>query len=412
MPEIKNIASQILKRKLKFYLAYLSIVVLVITATTALSTSIIYAQTANLWNISRNTSTNDLDFYLTSNGPTGSSLQLKSNGTTKIRNIYDLDDSTNTYFLDPNSSSRLNSLSVDKLGIGAAPSSNFEIWGGSSPNALVTFGVSGGAGTDKIFRILSDTPNAETLTFTRDGNLGLGITNPTQKLEVNGPAVIGTSTLGRLNIRSLDANTVTLRPSVANGDILISDDSGIAARGTTFGNGGSVGIRTGTPTSDLHIKQFSNGQYNGGITLERSDTGNRAAFIIGGDNRLYMFSGSGYATVSDTGYLTSSGGGAFSSKSLKENYSTIDNNEILEKIDKLPIMKWNYINSKGSNTHIGPFAEDFYEAFGLNQDEKDTISYSDETGVALAGVKALSEKVKKQQEEIDMLKKEIENLKR
>lgn len=61
---------------------------------------------------------------------------------------------------------------------------------------------------------------------------------------------------------------------------------------------GKVGIRTsGPPASDLHIKQSGNSQYNGGITLERADTGDLSAVFLGGDNKLYLMSGGGYMTV-------------------------------------------------------------------------------------------------------------------
>lgn len=79
----------------------------------------------------------------------------------------------------------LNTAGNFGLGIGT-PASKLEVWGGSSPNALVTFGVSGGSGNDKIFRIISDTPNTETFTFIRNGFLGLGVSNPVQKLDAAG----------------------------------------------------------------------------------------------------------------------------------------------------------------------------------------------------------------------------------
>lgn len=61
---------------------------------------------------------------------------------------------------------------------------------------------------------------------------------------------------------------------------------------------GKVGIRTsGPPASDLHIKQSGNSQYNGGLTLERADTGDLAAVFLGGDNKMYLMSGGGYMTI-------------------------------------------------------------------------------------------------------------------
>jgi len=57
-------------------------VILIVAAFSSAYYSVIYAQ--NPWNLQRNTSTNDLDFYLNSNGISGANVQLKSNGTTRI----------------------------------------------------------------------------------------------------------------------------------------------------------------------------------------------------------------------------------------------------------------------------------------------------------------------------------------
>ena len=87
--------------------------------------------------------------------------------------------------------------------------------------------------------------------------------------------------------------------------------------------------------------------------------------------------------------------GAFSNPSdrnLKENFRDLNGEDILGKINDLNIQSWNY-KSQGTNiTHIGPVAQDFYQAFHLGDSNK-SISTIDPAGIALVGVQALSKRM-------------------
>jgi len=72
---------------------------------------------------------------------------------------------------------------------------------------------------------------------------------------------------------------------------------------------------------------------------------------------------------------------------LKNNFFEINETEILEKLSKLDIKKWTYKNRQKEN-HIGPTAQDFYEIFGLGNNNK-SISTIDADGISLAAIKAL-----------------------
>jgi len=78
-----------------------------------------------------------------------------------------------------------------------------------------------------------------------------------------------------------------------------------------------------------------------------------------------------------------------SSRALKENILNIDTTQVLDKIANLGVYTWNYIKENDAVTHLGPMAEDFHEAFGLNGDKTDKISYTDISGVALAAIQEL-----------------------
>ena len=77
-----------------------------------------------------------------------------------------------------------------------------------------------------------------------------------------------------------------------------------------------------------------------------------------------------------------------SDKNLKENFTKVNGEELLEKIEDLPITEWNYKNEGESVKHIGPTAQDFQSAFGVGSDDK-SISTVDPSGIALAAIKEL-----------------------
>lgn len=81
------------------------------------------------------------------------------------------------------------------------------------------------------------------------------------------------------------------------------------------------------------------------------------------------------------------------SKEYKENHEAVNDNEILEAVEKLPVAKWNYkIAGQPEGPHIGPYAEDFKELFGVGDGK--TIANVDMFGVMLSAIKALSARVK------------------
>ncbi len=102
-------------------------------------------------------------------------------------------------------------------------------------------------------------------------------------------------------------------------------------------------------------------------------------------------------------YLTT--GGAWtnaSDRNKKENFITLDGADILDRICRLPITRWNYKGEQIINTHIGPMAQDFYKMFHTGNDSL-AISSIDPAGVALVGVQQL-------QKENEALKLKLEKL--
>ena len=96
------------------------------------------------------------------------------------------------------------------------------------------------------------------------------------------------------------------------------------------------------------------------------------------------------------GLLTGLGAvGVGSSRDLKTDKTPIDEDEVLEKVERLPVEAWRYKPGLGLNDkpHIGTYAEDFRDTFGLGDGK--TLNLMDTTGVLMASVKSLSKKVKK-----------------
>ena len=73
----------------------------------------------------------------------------------------------------------------------------------------------------------------------------------------------------------------------------------------------------------------------------------------------------------------------------------IDHEETLSKVEKLPVERWRYKEGLGlgDRDHIGVYAEDFTEEFGVGDGE--TINYLDAIGIGLSATKGLAERVHK-----------------
>ncbi|MEO2267248.1 tail fiber domain-containing protein [Pseudoalteromonas sp. YIC-656] len=142
-----------------------------------------------------------------------------------------------------------------------------------------------------------------------------------------------------------------------------------------------------------------------GAATWKTGTYNNSFFIVSpqGDGQEFE--------VDLQGNLTTSGtvNGA-SSRAIKENIANVDVSSVLDKLATLDVFTWNYIKDNDNISHLGPMAEDFHKAFGLNGDATDKISYTDITGVAIAAVKALQTKLEAKEQELSLIKERLDNL--
>jgi hypothetical protein len=153
---------------------------------------------------------------------------------------------------------------------------------------------------------------------------------------------------------------------------------------------------------------------NGGSTLINDDPGSPLTAAANNEFAVRATGGVRLRTSADltTGCNLAASSGTWtctSSRSAKVDFRSIDPDHVLAKIASLPIQSWRYRGAGAGTRHIGPFAEDFYKAFGVGLGPT-TISSVDADGITLAGIKALEAKTRKLEKENAELKSRLEAL--
>ena len=102
-------------------------------------------------------------------------------------------------------------------------------------------------------------------------------------------------------------------------------------------------------------------------------------------------------TLGSTGNLTIAGTLTQNSdRTTKTDIFGVEPDEVLAKVDSLPISTWRYKGDAADVHHLGPMAQDFAAAFGLGADDRH-IAPLDAAGVGLAAIQALNRKVGEKQ---------------
>jgi len=83
-----------------------------------------------------------------------------------------------------------------------------------------------------------------------------------------------------------------------------------------------------------------------------------------------------------------------SDRDVKENFEPLDQEDVLARVSRLPVLKWNAKGTDPRVKHVGPMAQDFAAAFALGDDDK-LISTIDLDGVELAAIQGLDLKEKR-----------------
>jgi hypothetical protein len=86
------------------------------------------------------------------------------------------------------------------------------------------------------------------------------------------------------------------------------------------------------------------------------------------------------------------GGCPISDRNVKDGFSSVSSDAILDGVLHLPISRWHYKFESSDVEHIGPMAQDFAATFGVGADNKH-IFQVDADGVSFAAIQALSRKL-------------------
>ena len=207
-----------------------------------------------------------------------------------------------------------------------------------------------------------------------------------------------------------------IRPSAPTDSLFVDTD-------------GSVGIGTASPDAKFEVQSSSGSavarveeesgteairdllvlRNNGTTRISFTDTsgnGSTWANAAAGPNFTISRNGTGGAelTLTDTGDMTILGTLTENSdRNVKTDIEAVDPAAVLARLAAMPIAEWRYKDNPENVRHIGPMAQDFFAAFGLNGTETG-ISTLDTSGVALAAIQGLNAELESKDEEIDDLK--------
>ncbi len=165
----------------------------------------------------------------------------------------------------------------------------------------------------------------------------------------------------------------------------------------------SVGLALNTNASGnsapaLRVVNQGGNSQEGALSVSAAGTGFIAKF---GNSSVFV------STLTTNGTWSALAFNPTSDRAAKENFTAVKPIEVLEKVAALPMARWTYKAAPGVE-HLGPVAQDFHAAFGLNGDDDKHIATVDADGVALAAIQGLNEKVERRIKEEAELRGSLE----
>lgn len=192
--------------------------------------------------------------------------------------------------------------------------------------------------------------------------------------------------------------SIVLGPSIANGSFGVA----IGLQNSASGNF-SVAIGKNARTANRQ----------GSVVLGDGCAGFSSDSIYPTANNQFVARGCGgikfYTTQNlSSGVEIAAGGGSWSSisdRNRKNNFLTIEGEDLLDRLRLVPVTSWNYLTQDESIRHMGPMAQDFYAAFGLGESDL-LINTVDIDGVNMAAAQALLTRTDELREEVASLREE------
>ena len=210
--------------------------------------------------------------------------------------------------------------------------------------------------------------------MTVDGNVGIGTTSPAQKLVVQADDT---------------SSYVDAKQLIIQGNTSTSQQMELGYK--TSGNYGSIQVIQ----QNVGYKPLVLQPVSGNVGIGTTTPG--YLLVVGGSGSPAYCNGTSWVNGSD--------------RNSKEAFTAVNPRAVLEKVSALPITEWKYKVEADGTEHLGPMAQDFHAAFGLNGADDKHIATVDEEGVALAAIQGLNQKVEEQQAELKQKETEITDLK-
>ena len=218
-------------------------------------------------------------------------------------------------------------------------------------------------GSKLPFRIRSGAPTSS-IDIASNGNVGIGTSSPARLLHILGP----------------DGSVAS--PTMGVKDLLVIENNANANIALVTGADSTSGLKWIRP----------DGSFKGAIFYDHPDT-----------QFEFKVEGLEVATLGTGGNMTIEGNLTQNSNFYsKENFEPLDPLQVLAVVDEMPITSWNFKADAPDVRHVGPMAQDFYEAFGLGIDEEH-ISPLDVSSVALVAIQGLNEVVQEKEAQINAL---------
>lgn len=96
-----------------------------------------------------------------------------------------------------------------------------------------------------------------------------------------------------------------------------------------------------------------------------------------------------------------------SDQNIKRDFLSVDPNQVLDQLSRLPIGTWSYRAEGSTQRHIGPMAQDFKAAFNVGSSDR-TILQVDADGVAFAAIQALNARLTALEQQNQQLQQQLE----
>jgi hypothetical protein len=287
------------------------------------------------------------------------------------------------------------------------------------------------------------------------GGVGIGTATPGAQLDVAGPsgtAIRVTGSAGGGSTVAYDLTTYNPGTNAPGARILATDDGAYSASldlmtkvpgaitdalqsRLHITSSGSVGIGTNSPVGSLEVAsatglpQIQVDQLNPDYARVRLNALTNSFWDIAAQSELNFFvAGYGNVMTLEKNGRVGIGNGApstylqvvnatcngsswvnASDRNLKQNFAPVDAAAVLAKVVALPVQSWDY-KAQPDEKHIGPVAQDFHAAFGLNGVDDKHIATVDEGGVALAAIQGLNEKLETENAELKQRLAKLESL--